>query len=123
VVSKGRTGEGEATKFPLIAGSDSAQGGSGSSPAQSSFEMYEAHASVSPSLHGADGLPSVRAPLHIHAPGTMRVVCAWCGVDMGSQAVEAGGGADGKTSHGICRRCEVEFLASTDYLKAVARAD
>jgi hypothetical protein len=123
VVSKGRTGEGEATKFPLIAGSDSAQGGSGSNPAQSSDRLYGAHAPVGTSLHGADGLPSVRTPLHIHAPGTMRVVCAWCGGDMGVQAVEAGDSADGKTSHGICRRCEVEFLASTDYLKAVARAD
>ncbi len=54
MVVKGRTGERGNDKFPLIAGSDSALGGSGSNPAQSSqsFSSLFSQGRVQPPLLG-----------------------------------------------------------------------
>jgi hypothetical protein len=42
----------------------------------------------------------------------MNVVCAWCKAEMGVKP-----GPDGKTSHGMCDRCQAKINAELDAME------
>ena len=42
----------------------------------------------------------------------MRVLCAWCGADMGEK--ECSGPDNGLVSHSICERCRMETMTELE---------
>ena len=42
----------------------------------------------------------------------MKVVCAWCGADMGEK--DCSGPDNGLVSHSICERCRIETMAELE---------
>lgn len=60
-------------------------------------------------LLAGPGAAVVAEVVGVVGEGTMRVVCAWCGLALGVKP--CAWGQDGQVSHGICPACKASLLA------------